>query len=121
MHACNSFYSIRTRHHDFRHPRCSQEKHKDKPHAIIVKFLKKSTKHTVTSNRYKLKGKGFIKVEDLTMSNLQLLIRSQNHDRIKSAWTTNGKIFALGNNGIEVHLDLFCDIDASFYIANMGY
>ena len=97
------------------------KKHKYKPQAIIVKFLRKSTKHRVISNRYKLKGKGLVIVEDLTMRNLQLLNRAQNHDRIKSAWTSNGKIFALGNNGIKVHLDLFCDIDALLYIANKGY
>ena len=60
-------------------------------------------------------------VEDLTMKNLQLLNREQNHDRIKSACTSNGNIFALGNNGIKVHLDPFCDIAALLYIANTGY
>ena len=61
------------------------EKNTRTSHRPLSSNFSENQQNRVISNRYKLKGKGLVIVEDLTMKNLQLLNRAQNHDRIKSA------------------------------------
>ena len=46
-------------------------------------------------NRKKLKGTGIVIVEDLTLKNQKLLSKTRDAAKVKSAWSSDGRIIAL--------------------------
>ena len=67
----------------------------DKTRAVIVKFTNYRARSSVIKARRKLKGSGTAICEDLTKSNLKLLKATADHKDVKSAWSLDGKIFAI--------------------------
>lgn len=63
--------------------------------AIIVKFTNYSSKQRVLKARRKLKSSGIVIQEDLTTKNRALLKKANEHPKITSAWSIDGKIFGL--------------------------
>lgn len=84
-----------------------------KPRGIIVKFVQRSKKDTILHKRRQLKGTGITITEDLTTANLNTLKEIRDRPNVSNAWTVNGKIFCVGNDGKKrrVNQDLsFTDI-----------
>lgn len=74
----------------------------DKTRAVIVKFTTYRARSSVIKVRRKLRGSGIVIREDLTKSNHQLLKSTTDHRDVKSAWTLDGKVFAIvTTNGHE--------------------
>ena len=96
-------------------------KQPDRPQGIIVKFVHSETKYNIIKARRKLKGTIYVVNDDLSQKNAQLLNRAHRHERVKSTWSSNGKLFAMGHNGAKIRLELFCDIDSLLDIAIHGY
>ena len=71
-------------------------KQKQKPRAIIVRFVSRKTTQLFLSKRRALKGSGMGINEDLTKTKLSLLSRCQLDPKVDKAWTSNGKIIVLG-------------------------
>lgn len=76
-----------------------------KPRAIIVKFLRRKHKNIVISKRRLLKGTGKGIIEDLTPLNFSRLNFVKQHSNVKSAWTKEGAILALLQNGSIVRVE----------------
>ena len=66
---------------------------KEKYRGIIVKLCSYRVRQRLILNRRKLNGSGISIHEDLTVKTLQLLNVAQKHDKVKSAWTLDGRIF----------------------------
>ena len=65
--------------------------------SIIVKFISYKSRNEVIRNRRKLKGSKTVIREDLTKIN-QLLLKSANDNPvIKSAWSLDGRVYAIVN------------------------
>ncbi|KAB0790432.1 hypothetical protein PPYR_15194 [Photinus pyralis] len=74
----------------------------NKPRPIIVKFVRRSTKILVSSNKKELKGTQYVIREDLTKIRQQLFkeIKTKFELSARDIWTSNGKIFAKINNKV---------------------
>jgi len=78
---------------------------------IIVRFLSREDRDTVIRNRKVLKGKKISVAEDLTLPNLRLLKRLEEHSGTMSSWSSNGKLFAKLKNGLIIKVDTTTDIN----------
>ena len=85
----------------------------DKPRAIIVKFASYRKRREVMGNRRKLAGKRMSILEDLTAKNAILLNAARLSEKVKSAWSIDGRIFAISNAAGSVKKLITCkeDID----------
>lgn len=86
---------------------------KNEKTSIMIKFIRRKTKHSVFHQKRKLKGTGYSITESLTKRRLQLLQAARDAFGFKKVWTQDGIIHAWYNNTRRVirHLD---DIDALF-------
>jgi len=75
-----------------------------KPRAVICKFTHRRTKFEVLRNRKNLKGTRMAISEDLTTENNNLLIKVKRMTCVKSAWTIDGKIWALLSNDKKIRI-----------------
>ena len=66
--------------------------------SFIVRFRRNQKRLEILLKRRLLKGSGLSISEDLTALNSQLLNRLNHDDRIQSAWSWNGHIYAVGKN-----------------------
>ncbi|XP_054769794.2 uncharacterized protein LOC129277668 [Lytechinus pictus] len=82
-----------------------------KPRAIIVKFASYRKRREVIGNRRKLAGKRMSILEDLTAKNAVLLNAARLSPKVKSAWSIDGRIFALPNTAGSVKKLLTCKED----------
>ena len=64
------------------------------PRPIIVKLISYKSKLAFIRNRRLLKGSGVVVAEDLTKMNAKLLSDTFHHEKVCSAWSTDGRIFA---------------------------
>ena len=63
---------------------------------IITEILNTYRKRReIITNRRKLKGSGIVIAEDLTQKNQKLFAQTRAAQKIKSAWTSDGRIIAL--------------------------
>ena len=83
---------------------------------IIVKFVSRETKHLIIGSRRKLKGSAIVIREDLTKKNAKLLETVSRSEGVKSAWSSEGKIFALLSNGRKVRIG--SDLDVTTFLNN---
>lgn len=72
--------------------------------SIIMKFTNYNIKSRVLRARRKLKSSGIGIQEDLTARNKALLQKVKDHLRVSSAWTIDGRIFALTKSADGVEL-----------------
>ena len=77
---------------------------KKKPRAIIVKFCSYRKRSAVMHARRRLKGSGMGIDEALTAHNQDLLWKAKRHEKVKDAWTLDGRVTVLlaGTNGKNV-------------------
>ena len=66
-----------------------------KPRAIIAKFFSYRLRSAVIRARRKLKGTGIGVDEALTSTNHELLWAAKKHEKVKEAWSSDGRIIAL--------------------------
>ena len=62
---------------------------------IIVKFVSHKSKLALIRNRRKLKGSKVVVAEDLTKKKATLLSKTSSHEKVRTAWTTDGRVFAM--------------------------
>ena len=73
---------------------------------VIFKFVSRVTKHAVIRSRKKLKGSATIIREDLTLKNAKLLETVSRKEEVQSAWSDEGRVIALLQNGRKVRVGL---------------
>lgn len=85
----------------------------DKPRAIIVKFSSYRKRREIIANRRKFAGKRMSILEDLTARNAILLNQARLDEKVKSAWSIDGRIFAISKQSDSVKKLITCkrDID----------
>ena len=71
--------------------------HKPRPRSIIVKLNSYRKRREIITNRKKLKGSGIVIAEDLTKENQKLLSLARESTKVKSAWTSDGRVIVLIN------------------------
>ena len=81
---------------------------------VLVRFFDRKKRDDILQNRRKLKGKGFVVDEDLTVLNYKLLKKAQGHSATMSVWSSNGKILSKLKNGQIIKLNIHSDIDTVF-------
>lgn len=70
------------------------------PRGIICKFVRRIDKDTIIKARRQLIGSGFVIKEDLTTKRRDFLGKTANDkDKVKKAWSSNGRIVAEYKNG----------------------
>ena len=77
----------------------SQQPSTDKPRPVIVKFVRYETRRHVFSAKRRLKGCKVVITEHLTKRRSDLLNRTRTQPDVKCAWTTDGRIVCLLENG----------------------
>ena len=84
-----------------------------KSRGIIVIFTTYSTRQKFLQNRRRLKGTDTTIHEDLTSKNRDLLLKAQEHEKVTSAWTIDGRVFILipANNGNSIKRLIKCKED----------
>ena len=71
----------------------------NKPRPVIVKFVSYETRRQVFSAKRRLKGTKIVITENLTRRRSELLNRTRAQPDVKCAWTTDGRIVCLLENG----------------------
>ena len=83
----------------------SHKQSNSRPKPIIVKFTSYRVRLSVIRARRKLKGSGMGIDEALTATNQSLLWASKKHEKVKDAWTSDGRVIILlaatGNKTIK--------------------
>lgn len=78
--------------------------------SIIIRLTSLKAKQSVMKSRAKLKGRGIVIVEDLTLDNAQLFTKVRCLSFVTQAWTLNGNVFGKGQSGqitkVEHEFDL---------------
>ena len=69
----------------------------EKPRPIIAKFKSYRKRREVIVERRKLAGTKKSILEDLTASNATLLNKARSSEHVKSAWSVDGRIFAISH------------------------
>ena len=70
-----------------------------------MKFRSYRKRNEVIRNRRKLAGKRKSIMEDLTGKNVSLLSKVRESENVKSAWTMDGRIFALSKKPGSIEKD----------------
>lgn len=83
------------------------------PSTMIVKFLSFRKRNEVLGSRRKLAGTRKSIQEDLTRDNAKLLKMTRDHQRVKTAWTRDGRVIALlpATDGKEIKKTIFSEAD----------
>ena len=76
-----------------------------RPRGIIIKFVRRTLKEKVMSFNKMLKGSGIVITEDLTKSNLALFHAVKDNSNVLHAWTVNGKVFAIKDDGSKLEVN----------------
>ena len=76
-----------------------------RPRGVIIKFVRRTLKEKVMSSKKMLKGSGFVITEDLTKNNLALFHAVKDNTNVLHAWTVNGKVFAIKDDGSKIEID----------------
>ena len=71
----------------------------NKPRPVIVKYVSYETRRQVFSAKRCLKGYKIVITENLTKRRSELLNRTRTQPYVKAAWTTDGRIVCLLENG----------------------
>ncbi len=74
-------------------------KSKKQPYPIIARMDSHTTKMTLLKARSKLKGSGVVIADDLFRDLMGVYHRVRNDDRVKDAWTWNGRVLAKTHDG----------------------
>ena len=82
-----------------------------KPRPIIVKFRSYETRRSVFSAKRLLKGTKFVVTENLTRRRNDLLKKVRSLDTVSCAWTTDGRIVCLLEDGRKVTVQHERDVD----------
>lgn len=82
---------------------------------IICKFVSRETKYEVIRARKMLKGTTIVIREDLTQKNAKLLETVSRREEVQSAWSVEGKIVAMVQNGRKIHVGLDTDLSKPLY------
>ncbi len=82
-----------------------------KPRPIIVKFRSYETRRSVFSAKRRLKGTKFVVTENLTRRRNDLLTKVRSLDTVSCAWTTDGRIVCLVEDGRKVTVLHERDVD----------
>ena len=82
-----------------------------KPRPIIVKFRSYETRRSVFSAKRLLKGTKFVVTENLTRRRNDLLKKVRSLDTVSCAWTTDGRIVCLLEDGRKVTVLHERDVD----------
>ena len=88
-------------------PQCIDRSHRlgrfqpssNKPRPVIVKFVSYETRRQVFSAKRRLKGSKIVVTENLTKRRSEILYRTKSQPDVKAAWTTDGRIVCLLENG----------------------
>ena len=88
-------------------PQCIDRSHRlgrqqpstDKPRPVIVKFVSYETRRQVFSAKRRLKGCKLVITENLTKRRTEMLNRTRTQPGVKCAWTADGRIVCLLENG----------------------
>jgi len=78
---------------------------------MLVRFFYRESRDRVIKNRRVLKGTHFAITEDLTTLNAKTMNRLRNHAQVRTAWSWNGKLFAILSNGKKVTVRPFQSVD----------
>jgi TolA-binding protein len=89
-----------------------QSSSKSRP--VLVRFFSRRKRDQILANRRKLKNKGIVIGEDLTVANYKLYRDAMQHSACASAWTSNGKVLAKLKNGKFLKLDIHTDVNQAF-------
>ena len=71
----------------------------NKPRPVIVKFVSYETRRQVFSAKRRLNGSKIVVTENLTKRRSEILNRTKSQPDVKAAWTTDGRIVCLLDNG----------------------
>ena len=71
----------------------------NKPRPVIVKYVSYETRRQVFSAKRRRKGCNIVITENLTKRRSELLNRTRTQPDVKAAWTTDGRIVCLLENG----------------------
>ena len=88
-------------------PQCIDRSHRlgrfqpssNKPRPVIVKFVSYETRRQVFSAKRRLKGSKIVVTENLTKRRSEILNQTKTQPDVKAAWTTDGRIVCLLDNG----------------------
>ena len=80
------------------------------PRPVIVQFVSYETRRQVFSAKRRLKGSKIVITENLTKRRSELLNRTRTQPDVKCAWTTDGRIGCLLENGEKRAIVSECDI-----------
>ena len=100
-------------------PHCIDRSHRlgrfqpssNKPRPVIVKFVSYVTRRQVFSAKRRLKGTNIVVTENLTKRRSDLLNRTRAQPDVKAAWTTDGRIVCLFENGEKRSIVTERDLD----------
>ena len=92
-------------------PHCIDRSHRlgrfqpssNKPRPVIVKFVSYETRRQVFSAKRRLKGSNIVITENLTKRRSELLNRTRTQPDVRCAWTNDGRIVCLLENGEARH------------------
>lgn len=68
--------------------------------AVIVKLVRRKTKHAILHKRRALKGSGCGVSEDLTAANFRLMKAAKEVDGVQDSWSIDGKLFVKSSDNI---------------------
>nr|CAI5855927.1 unnamed protein product [Callosobruchus analis] len=74
------------------------KKEENKPRGIFLKFKNQNIKEAIYRKKKLFKGSGIVVREDLTKVRLELLNYAIEKIGLKSMWTENSKIYAIGGD-----------------------
>ena len=93
-------------------PQCIDRSHRrTKPRPVIAKFVSYVTRRQVFSAKRRLKGTNIVVTENLTKRRSDLLNRTRAQPDVKAAWTTDGRIVCLLENGEKRSIVTERDLD----------
>lgn len=87
---------------------------------IIVKLVQRVAKLDIIRSRRALKGSSYVIREDLTNLNAKLLEAVSEHNKVKSAWSDEGRIIALLKNNRKIVVKQLSDLDFISVEINTG-
>ena len=105
---------ITTDNFDRSHRLGSKTQHADdkKSRPIIVKFVSYSDRAKVFKNKSKLKGTGIVITESLTPRRMNILRQAKSTEGVQTAWSMDGRIICLTNDGSKTVIRHVSDLDA---------
>ena len=85
---------------------------KDNKQTLLVRFFERDYVDLVLGKKTILKDSTFVVFEDATMKNRKLVNKLNDHDKVHSAWITNGTVWAKKNQeGEKFKVGIHADIE----------